>query len=143
MAYRVKRSERIVEDLELMDERGGVQEVIHVDLDPDTVAGNVSRKYIVLLEMQRKLPTLQEGLREGNEEADKIYEELGKSYLDLMETVFGAENTVRIAEFYEGRLMEMSKELSPFLFDVVIPKIRKSVQKNRRSKAQMFGLHRI
>jgi len=140
MAYQARRSARITEDLELLDENGEVRQVIHVDLDPDTIAGNVSKKYVALLEVQRKLPKLQEGLKEGGEAADKIYEELGKAYFDLMEAVFGAEDTVRIAEFYDGRLMEMTKELSPFLFNVVIPKLRKAAQKNRKSRAAAFGL---
>ena len=140
MAYQVRRSARITEDLELVDENGEVRQIIHVDLDPDTIAGNVSKKYVALLEVQRKLPKLQEGLREGSGEADKVYEELGRAYFDLMEAVFGAENTVRIAEFYDGRVMEMVKELSPILFDVVIPKLRKAAQKNRKSKVIAFGL---
>lgn len=143
MAYQVRRSARITEDLELLDENGEVRQVVHVDLDPDTVAANVSKKYVALLELQMKLPKLQEGLQGRNGEADNVYEELGKAYLALMEVVFGAEDTVRIADFYEGRLTEMSKELSPFLFDVVIPKLRKAARKNRRSKAQGFGLRAL
>ncbi len=143
MAYQVRRSARITEELELMDENGEVRQVIRIDLDPDTVAGNVSKKYVTLLELQRRLPEIQRGLREGSGEADKVYEELGKAYFDLMEAVFGAEDTVLIAEFYDGRLMEMTKELSPFLFDVVIPKLRKAAQKNRKSRAAAFGLRRF
>lgn len=143
MAYQVRRSKRIVEELELADEYGEVQQVIHVDLDPDAIAQNVSRKYVALLEAQRKLSGLRTAGTSEEDASEGMYEEIGKAYLDLMEAVFGAEDTVRIADFYEGRLMEMTKELSPFLFEVIIPKLRKAARGTRKRIAGRYGLRSV
>ena len=51
----------------------------------------------------------------------------------MFESVFGPEDTNTIVEFYEGRYVEMAKEVTPFITKFVIPRlieIKKENQKN-------------
>ena len=52
---------------------------------------------------------------------------------NLFEAVFGKEDTELIISFYEGRYIEMTKEITPFITQCVIPRcieIKKENQKN-------------
>ena len=60
-------------------------------------------------------------------------ETLGRAVLDLIEAVFGAEDGKVLVDFYDGRYLEMSREVLPFISQVIIPRlveIRKENQKN-------------
>lgn len=80
-------------------------------------------------------PTSQ--VREG------VFETLGNAMVDLLQAVFGEENAKILLDFYEDSYIEMSREVLPFISNVVIPRmieIRKDNQKallgkyNRKQK---------
>ena len=121
MAYQAKKHKRFLEDFELVNESGEVEKTLHVSLDADDMAVKINRKYTALTraliettEMQRKA--------ESNEDMEDCFEKLGKAVVDLFDAVFGPENTKVIVEFYENRYIEMVKEISPFINQIVIPR---------------------
>ena len=52
MAYQAKRNQHYIEQLELVDEAGSIVHTLNVDLDPDEVAENLSKKYVELLRIR-------------------------------------------------------------------------------------------
>lgn len=132
MAYQAKRHKRFQEDFELVNESGEVVHLIHVSLDADDMVAKINRKYAALTkalaettEMKRKA--------ENPEEVQECVEKLGRAVADLLEAVFGTGDAEKIIQFYEGRYIEMSQEVIPFITQCVIPKIIEMKKDNKRS----------
>lgn len=147
MAYQAMKHKQFVEEFELVDENGEIKKTIHVKLDADDIVVKLNRKYAELTkalavstEMKRKA--------QSNEDVSDAFEKLGNAAMDLFEAVFGKEDTKVIVEFYEGRYIEMVKEVTPFITKCVIPRcieIKKENQKNilkgynRKQRRALFG----
>lgn len=142
MAYQARRNKRYEEDFELVDENGAVQHTLHVSLDADDMTVKINRKYVALT---RALSEATEAKRkvETAEDLQGVFETLGNAMVDLLQAVFGEENAKILLDFYEDSYIEMSREVLPFISNVVIPRmieIRKDNQKallgkyNRKQK---------
>ena len=132
MAYQARRSRKLYEEFELVDENGDVVHTLKVSLDADDMVVAINRKYTALT---RALTETTEAQRKAKDkkELEECMETLGRAVLDLIEAVFGEENGKILVDFYEGRYLEMSREVLPFISQVVIPRlveIRKDNQKN-------------
>lgn len=127
MAYQIKRSERIREELELLDENGNVAHKLIIDLDAVTMVKQISRKYLDLINAQKSI------LNMDTENKVEALEVLGQTVIDLLETVFGQENAQTIIDFYQEDYTEMCQQVLPFVVEVVIPKIRSVAQESRNS----------
>lgn len=124
MAYQAKRTKVFKEEFQLVDENGQIAKTLMVELDPSMVAQNLSRKYV---DLQKALTAVNNA--ESNKE--KMYETVGKSMKEIMETVFGKEDTKTIVEFYDERYIEMCREVLPFVSEIVVPKVRKLAKESK------------
>lgn len=142
MAYQAKRSKKYVEDFELVDAEGNIKHTLHISLDADDMTVKINRKYVALT---RALSETTEAKRkvETAEDLQGVFETLGNVMVDLLQAVFGEENAKILLDFYEDSYIEMSREVLPFISNVVIPRmieIRKDNQKallgkyNRKQK---------
>ena len=142
MAYQAKRSKKYVEDFELVDAEGNIKHTLHISLDADDMTVKINRKYVALT---RPLSETTEAKRkvETAEDLQGVFETLGNAMVDLLQAVFGEENAKILLDFYEDSYIEMSREVLPFISNVVIPRmieIRKDNQKallgkyNRKQK---------
>ena len=142
MAYQAKRSKKYVEDFELVDAEGNIKHTLHISLDADDMTVKINRKYVALT---RALSETTEAKRkvETAEDLQGVVETLGNAMVDLLQAVFGEENAKILLDFYEDSYIEMSREVLPFISNVVIPRmieIRKDNQKallgkyNRKQK---------
>lgn len=136
MAYQAKRKAAYTQDFELVDENGNVAHRLSVALDPGSVIEKLNQKYIALVRAQRETSSvetnIQEGSLNGNEEFGRAYETLGRASVDLIEAVFGSEDTKIILDFYNGRYVDMISEVAPFITTVVIPDLRRIIQENKK-----------
>lgn len=142
MAYQAKRSKKYVDDFELVDAEGNIKHTLHISLDADDMTVKINRKYVALT---RALSETTEAKRkvETAEDLQGVFETLGNAMVDLLQAVFGEENAKILLDFYEDSYIEMSREVLPFISNVVIPRmieIRKDNQKallgkyNRKQK---------
>ena len=147
MAYKAKRSKLLKEDFELVDENDKVVHTLHVSLDADDMTVRIGRKYTALTKALAETTEAQRKA-ESAEDAVKNIETLGRAVADLPEAVFGPEGTQTIISFYEGRYIEMSREVLPFVSQCIIPRLvdlKKENQKAMRAKynrkpRRMWGL---
>ena len=147
MAYKAKRSKLLKEDFELVDENDKVVHTLHVSLDADDMTVRIGRKYTALTKALAETTEAQRKA-ESAEDAVKNIETLGRAVADLLEAVFGPEVTQTIISFYEGRYIEMSREVLPFVSQCIIPRLvdlKKENQKAMRAKynrkpRRMWGL---
>lgn len=136
MAYQAKRKAAYTQDFELVDEKGNVVHRLLVALDPGSCIEKLNQKYIALVRTKNELSKLEGAMQNGNfdenDEIGKVYEMLGKASVDLIEAVFGSDDTKTILDFYNGRYTDMISEVAPFITNVVIPDLRRITQENKK-----------
>lgn len=142
MAYQIKRSQKTIEQLDLVDSAGSVVKTIDVRLDADGLVEKVSKKYMDLLNAQKEASELNV-VTANPEKIVQTQERLGDVTLALFEAVFGEEDTKTILDFYDGNTIEMIQAVVPFIVQIVIPQIRKISQENRKQAMQSYSRKKI
>lgn len=133
MAYQIKRSEKIVDELELCDEGGNVVTRLDITVDIDSIAAEL-RKRLVNVQNAEKL------LKKAASQEDyaAAYELFGQTVNDVFSVCFGAENAQRIADHFEGDFIEMSVAVVPYVYDVILPKVNESLQRRREQLRSIY-----
>ena len=134
MAYKAKRQDRVIEDLELCGSDGKVVKTIHVELDADNMVRKLSEKHVALINALKSVQEIKDASTEV-EKANAITV-LGAA----VEAVFGREDAECILDFYGNRYVEMCQEVVPFITQIVIPEVRKIAKQNK--KAALAGYSR-
>ncbi len=132
MAYQIKKSQRITEDLELLGDDNSVALTIHVDIDVDRIARDYRMAMLHLTETQK-------AAKNGDPEALTQY---GEAIVQAYELVFGVENTQRLLAYFDGKATDMVLQTMPFLYDVIEPAVYKAVQSKRKVIANNLQLSR-
>lgn len=130
MAYKAKRQERVIEDLELCNADGTVVKTIHVELDADNMVRKLSEKHLALINALKNVQEVKDAST-AEEKANGIAV-LGAAVVDLFEAVFGREDARSILDFYGNRYVEMCQEVVPFITQIVIPEVRKLAKQNKK-----------
>ena len=115
--YQITRN-HVVEDLELDD--NGKKLNLHVDLNVDTIL----RRY---LEVAGELAKAQQDARKGLTE--ERVEALGTAILNVFSVIFGDDQAKQLVDFYGGAYTEMLADVTPFINDVVVPKVNEAQQR--------------
>jgi hypothetical protein len=117
MAYQIKRKSKIKERLELCDESGAVVLPIDVEINVDDIAkiANAQQTLFMAKELIKKEP-----------QNEKAQEAFGTAVLAVFAVLFGKENTEKILAFYEGRYIEMLKDIMPFIENALLPKVKEA-----------------
>lgn len=134
MAYQAKRKRLYTEDFELTEEDGTVVHTIHVALDPDSMARKLSEKHMGLMKALQDVKAIDVQVVPG-----EALESIGAAVKDILEAVFGADDTGMIMDFYDNRYLEMCTEVMPFVTTIVIPEVRKMAQENKRTIAAGYS----
>ena len=127
--YQITRN-HVIEDLELDD--NGKKLTLHVDLNVDTIL----RRY---LKAAGDLAQAQQAARTGPTE-DRI-EALGVTILNLFSVIFGDDQAKQLIDFYDGAYTEMLADVTPFINDVVAPKVSEAQQRimSQYKNVKRFG----
>lgn len=138
MAYQAKRSKKFIEDFELVNEKGEIEKTIHVELDADDMIVKINRKYSELCKAHAETVEIQRNM--GQQEVmETAFEKLGNAVISLLQGVFGEEDAKLIVQFYDGRYIELSKQVVPFISTVVIPRCQEIKTQNRKSVLQSYN----
>lgn len=128
MAYQIKKSSRITEQMEFLGEDNQVVLTIDVDIDAD----RLSQKYRAT-EMQ--LMECREQAEGGSAEGLQAY---GTAVLAFFDLVFGEENTQKMLAYFDGNYTDMFLQVTPFIQHVVKPAIEAEIlEKRQRMVANM------
>lgn len=115
--YQIVRN-HVVEDLELED--NGKKLVLHVDMNVDKILGRY-------LQVAGELAQAQRAVR-AEQTAEKV-EALGAAILNVFSVIFGDAQAKQLVDFYDGAYMEMLADVTPFINDVVAPKVNEAQQR--------------
>lgn len=131
MAYQAKRSKKVIEEFELVDENNRVVEQFRVELDAGSMVEKLRRKHLALVHAHKELQDI--NVNNSNEqELSEAYEKLGTATVDIIEAVFGGEDAEKILDFYENKYVDMAKEVIPFITGVVLPKLHEVVRQSKK-----------
>lgn len=131
MAYQAKRSKKVIEDFELVNENDQVEHVLHVELDAGSMVEKIRKKYVDLVRVQEEVSNINP--KESSvEEVQNAYTKLGMSVVAIIEAVFGVEDGGKILEFYENNYVDMVRQVIPFITTVVLPKMNEVAQQNKK-----------
>ena len=133
MAYKVRKSSRITEDIELIGANGKVEKVISVDINIDRLMSGFRQAELNLMKLQKSIK---------NKENAQALENYGKVFVDYFNMVFGIENTKEMLEFFEGRYTDMFCQLMPFITNVVKPALAQAIAVKKSDIANNYGFSR-
>lgn len=121
MAYKITRN-HIVEELEIED--NGRTVTLNVDLNVDDIMG----KYNMA---QYAIARANQAAHEAKNDGDmaKAEEMMGDAVISLFRVIFGEEQTEQILTIYQNRYLEMLADISPFIAEVVQPRILEAQQR--------------
>ena len=134
MAYQARRKKLYEEEFELLDENDVVVHKLHVELDPDAMAKKLSVKHLALTNALQNI----HGIEVDKTPVDAV-EAVDSAVKDILEAVFGPDDAKTIEDFYGGKVIMMTREVLPFVTDVVIPEVRKMAKQNRKTVAAGYG----
>lgn len=136
MTFRIGRTAKISDTLELTDDNGNVVKRLKIELDIDAAARDISEKYSDFICNHKKLKALQRAdLQDDFAALSKQYAE---NVTELFQMCFGKANTAEIFMFYEGNYFEMVRILIPYIFKRVFPEIKKSMKKQKAMFKKAF-----
>lgn len=133
MAYKVRKSSRITEDIELIDENGDAQKIISVDINVDRIMSGFRQAELNLIKLQKSVK---------NKDNAQALENYGKAVVEMFNMVFGVENTQEMLNFFDGRYTDMFAQLMPFITDVVKPALAQAVAVKKSDIASNYRFSR-
>lgn len=140
MTFRIGRTTKINDTLELTDKSGNVAKRLNIELDIDATAKELTEKYSDFICNHNKLKELQKA--DLTDDFAALANQYAENVIELFQICFGKANTAEIFAFYEGNYFEMVQSLIPYIFKRLFPEIKKSVkkQKNMLKKAFKYKL---
>lgn len=128
----LKRSSSIIDKIKLGDE------VIEINLSTADIVKRFRAVHLDILHAEQEVKKLRnEGITKENM-AD-AFETYGNAILKLFELIFGEENTAKIVKFYESNYEEMAIEVTPYINEVIVPKIQAAGEEQKARAKQKYG----
>lgn len=133
MAYQIKKTNRITEDVEFLGENGEVELTVELDIDVERIAGDFRKAQIAVMNAEKAAKEKQ---------TDEMLEAYGKAIVEFIRLIFGDENTQKLIKYFDNRYIDMLFQTMPFIYDVVVPSIKKSIQQKKQIIANNHNLSR-
>ena len=127
---KIKRMNRIREELQLCHADGTVALTVNVDINTDDMAAQIRQAYEQFEAVKALLNA--EGAGKEQEQA------AGEALLGLFRLVFGQQNLQRMLEFYEGRESELLLDVLPFVRDEILMKVYTAVNARKAQIVKFF-----
>ena len=126
MAYQLKRAQKIIESLELVDDKGNVVDTLPIDVNPDAIMAEYIKAQSAVIRAKQLM---------AQEYSDEKAQQYGEAVVTVLTVVFGEENTGKLLAFYEHRETELLECIWPFLMNVIAPRMREaSKEKTKRMR---------
>lgn len=138
MAYQAKRSKKVLEEFELVDENNKVVECLKVDLSAPGLTEKIRQKYVALANVQQEVQKINAG-NNTQEEVMRACTLLGTAVVALIEAAFGREDAEKILAFYENGYSEMAVEVLPFISQVVLPRLYEIKKENQKATLSKYN----
>ena len=136
MTFRIGRTTKISDTLELTDDNGNVVKKLNIELDIDAVAKGIVEKYSDFLHSHKKLKEFQQ--KNLQDDFSAMAKQYAENVIELFQMCFGKANTAEIFAFYEGNYFEMVQKILPYIFKRLLPETKKSMKKQKNMLKKAF-----
>ena len=127
---KIRRMNRIREELQLCHENGDVALSVPVDINTDDMAAQIREAYEKFEAARAALNAAGPG---GEQE-----QIAGEALLGLFRLVFGQENLQKMLAFYDGREAELLLDVLPFVRDEILLKVYTAVNVRKAQIVEYF-----
>lgn len=124
MAYIIKKSHYIKDTLQLID--GDRMLEVPVEIDVSRMVFDFNRTYNEILGAQAEIKENPDPSKNN-----KACERLGEAITSLYTLLFGQESAVEIIDFYQSDYIKMVEDISPYVYDVIVPEIKRYTEEKR------------
>lgn len=134
MAYQIRKSEKITEEIKLGDDI-----TINVEVNPSKIASSIIQGYnnVIRAQLALKKAGKIKKFAETPEQAEAL-EGVGVAYIEVMTVVFGEDNTQTFIDYFDGDWVELMESVLPFITDRVIPECKKFAEEKRKKAAEEY-----
>lgn len=129
--YELKRAKKIEELIKLGDKE------LKVSLSFESIARDFIVRYNTVVKAENEV----EAYKNNTEDIDKLSEAMNAyevAILNLLQLIFGVENTKEILNYYEENYIEMVYEVMPFLTEVIVPKLKQYMEEERKNLSKKY-----
>lgn len=119
--YQIKRN-HLVEELQFED--NGKTLDISVDINIDSILQQYNKA-----QYQIAQASIDSKKAADENDLEKAQEAMGNAIFGLFDVVFGHDQTEKIIEFYDNKPLEMLADITPFITDVVAPRVQEAQQR--------------
>lgn len=127
--YKIKRTRKFYDTLQLCDGEGNVQKELKIEVDIDAITTGF-REVLNMLEKAEKGLHDKQKLKQ-QKDFDKAYYDYGAALVKMFEMCFGKDNTEEIVTFFENRYTEMSVEIVPYITKEIIPLVGEAIKQKK------------
>lgn len=133
MAYQIKKTSRITEDIVLLGESGNAEKILHVEINPCSIIDGYRKAQINLVNAQRECKNYPDNI--------EVVEKYKNAIANFFEHVLGTENTDILLKYYNGEYIDMMFDMTPFIMNVVSPAMSEAIrlQKSRLADNMNFS----
>ena len=103
----------------------GLPKRVKICIDLDAVTSSASKA-------AKSLQAAAEKMRSLDEWSDSAFEEYKRALEGSFIVLFGAKATKQIIDYFDGQYISMSKAITPFINDVVVPAMQSGAAKAER-----------
>ena len=116
--YQIKRN-HLVEELQFED--NGKTLDISVDINIDSILQQYNKA-----QYQIAQASIDSKKAADENDLEKAQEAMGNAIFGLFDVVFGHDQTEKIIDFYDNKPLEMLADITPFITDVVAPRVQEA-----------------
>jgi hypothetical protein len=129
-------SNRVVKTFELVGENGAVTDIIEVEIDIKKIASGFTARKEALINAERELKAAQK--RNEQQAFDNASVNYADAFCELLELIFGENNTSKLFIFYKDRYLDMAQALAPFIKNQINPLIQNYKKVKKEDLKNMF-----
>lgn len=129
--YEFKRSKKINEQIKIGEE------VLTVSLAVDDIAKEFNVRYNAVIRAEQEVEKYKNDT-DNTDQFQTVLDAYSNAIINLIQLVFGDENTEKILTFYEDNYIEMMYEVIPFITNVVVPKMKDHIEEERKRLSKKY-----
>ena len=132
MAYQIRKSTKISEQLQLGDDL-----IIDVEINPSKMATAIMTGYNDIIRSKLTLEKI--GKAKNIEDIPEQVQEIGIAFINLFNLIFGEENTLKIIDYFEKDYADMLEQILPFITDAVLPACKQAAKEKQEKAAKQYN----
>lgn len=114
--YTMRRTP-LFEDTVVLEGDSGEKIELHVHLAiTQQLLQNLRKTQVTMMQLHKAEPT------------EENLQKIGAALVDLLDAIFGRDNTLKMLEFFEDDFTDLSTQVVPYVMDQVIPAVTREVK---------------